>query len=314
MPDERGGPQYREDTVHKNGDFGYQIFAVRKDTATALAGADGDYIPLIVDSSGRLHTSDAMLGIARGNVAGMSSVNKFGRNIEVDSGTSADVWDGGKATNGVSLIWVAPTQARIHNIVSSSASDDGDPAGVGARTIRIYGLTDWDTKETSEDITLNGTTNVATSNSYVIIHRMRVLTKGATSVNVGNISATAATDATVTAQILANEGQTQMAIYGIPSNQTAYLYSYYASMNKSGGALAGLVDVSLRVNPEPDVELTNFLVRHTVGLQTVGTSAYNHEFKFPKPLAGPAILKAQVASGTNDMDVSAGFDLVLVDN
>ena len=44
-----------EDSAHSSGDKGYMLLAVRQDTATSLAGSDGDYIPLIVDSSGRLH-------------------------------------------------------------------------------------------------------------------------------------------------------------------------------------------------------------------------------------------------------------------
>jgi len=47
-----------EDAPHKTGDTGIQILAVRKDTAAALAGTDGDYIPLIVDANGRLHVLD----------------------------------------------------------------------------------------------------------------------------------------------------------------------------------------------------------------------------------------------------------------
>ena len=43
-----------EDTVHKSGALGYMIFAVRKDTAAALAGTDGDYIPLITDATGQM--------------------------------------------------------------------------------------------------------------------------------------------------------------------------------------------------------------------------------------------------------------------
>lgn len=48
-----------EDAAHSSGAGGFMVFAVRKDTATALADADGDYIPLIVDASGRLwvHTA-----------------------------------------------------------------------------------------------------------------------------------------------------------------------------------------------------------------------------------------------------------------
>lgn len=55
-----------EDAAHVSGDKGIMLLAVRKDTAAALAGADGDYIPLIVDSSGRLHIAPQQ---AAGDVA-----------------------------------------------------------------------------------------------------------------------------------------------------------------------------------------------------------------------------------------------------
>jgi len=260
-------------------------------------------------------TIDMGLDICMGSYEGISGINKFGRNIEIDSGVTADIWDGGHtvASGGVSLIWVAPTQARAHNIVSSSTSDDGDPVGVGARTIQIYGLTSWDSEEVSEVITMNGTSNVATTNSYVIIYRMKVLTKGATSANVGIIKATAVTDNTITAQIRAGQGQTQMAIYAIPSTQKLYIGRLYANCNKAAGN-AALMDTSLLVNPEPDAELTNFITKHTFGLQTVGTSAFTIPYYIPKLIEGPAIVKVQCLSGTNDMDVSAGFDAVVVNN
>lgn len=44
-----------EDAVHASGDTGVMALAVRKDTAAAVA-ADGDYIPLTVDGTGRLWT------------------------------------------------------------------------------------------------------------------------------------------------------------------------------------------------------------------------------------------------------------------
>lgn len=47
----------QEDEAHATGDLGIQTLAVRKDSVAALAGADGDYIPLIVDASGRLWTN-----------------------------------------------------------------------------------------------------------------------------------------------------------------------------------------------------------------------------------------------------------------
>lgn len=272
-----------------------------------------------VDSDGNEHSFDKLfvptdfqLEVARGNIPGMSTINKFGRNIQIDAGITADIWDGGD-TADVSILWVAPTAAAIHNIVSTSGSDAA--GGVGARTLRIFGLTGWDKVGVTEDIALNGTNDVPTKNLYVLIHRMLVLTKGATSVNVGVITATATSPSatTVTAQIKVGKGQTQMAIYGIPSICIAYMGRFYANVNKAGGA-TGLVDVALLYNPEPDIQLTNFLTKHTFGLQTVGTSAFTIPYYVPKVFKGPGILKIQVLSGTNSMDVSAGFDIVVIEN
>jgi hypothetical protein len=252
--------------------------------------------------------SDYALEVVRGNVNGVTAVNKFGRSTDVDA-TDTDIWDRANATDS-DTIWTAPTTARTHQIVSTSTSDTS--AGAGAKTIEIYGLTSWTTKEVSETITMNGTTNVATTNSYVIIHRMKVLTKGATNTNVGVIKATADTDTTVTAQINAGEGQTQMAVYGIPSIQTAYLPRYYASAIK--GAVAVSVELTLLVNPEPDTELLNFVTKHTNGLATDGSNLIEQNFNPYYKIPGPAIIKMQGNGSTTNIDVSAGFDLYLVDN
>lgn len=256
-------------------------------------------------------TRDLMLEIPAGTISGQSAVNKFGRSTDVDAGVDTDIWDYANATDA-QPIWVAPTTARVHDIVSTSANDDGSPAGTGARTIEIFGLTAWNADEVSETITMNGTTNVATANSYVIIHRMKVLTKGSAGPNAGKITATAQTDGTVTAAILALEGQTQMAIYGIPSTKTAYMTEYYASAIKASSSLS--VELRLLVNPEPDTELTKYLVKHTLGIATEGTNYLNHTFRPYFKIPGPAIIKVEGNSSANNTDVSAGFDLILEDN
>ena len=46
-----------EDAAHSSADKGIMALSVRKDTAAALAGADGDYQPLISNDSGALHVS-----------------------------------------------------------------------------------------------------------------------------------------------------------------------------------------------------------------------------------------------------------------
>lgn len=51
-----------EDAAHASGDQGLMLLAVRQDTAAALAGTNGDYLPLITDSTGRLHTAPLASG------------------------------------------------------------------------------------------------------------------------------------------------------------------------------------------------------------------------------------------------------------
>jgi hypothetical protein len=256
---------------------------------------------------------DLHLEIPAGTYPNYSAVNKFGRAPSGGQTTATDVWDRADATP-TQQIWVAPTQARVHSIVSTDDTDGktGSPNSVGARTLRVYGLTSWDTAEVSEDITLTGTDAVNTTNSYVIIHRMKVLTHGATAVNAGVISATAATDASVTAAIVIGQGQTQMAIYGVPSTQKAYITGYYGSAIKAAAACRGAVE--LFVNPIPDDEEIKYLVKHTNGWDTTGTSYIQHNFRPYFRVDGPAIIKVQVISSAADTDFSAGFDLILVDN
>ncbi len=271
-------------------------------------GADGSATD--VSHASPMPVDDFGLSVARGLVTGIGSVRKFGKTDNADNGVDTDVWDGASIGTPV-LEFVAPTQARIHQIASTSASDDS--VGVGARTIQVYGLKTWDTAESSETVIMDGTSDVATANSYVIIHRMKVLTKGATNVNVGIITATPDTDPSVTAHILAGQGQTQMAIYGIPSTQTGYITSYYASAVKASASLS--VSVDLLYNPEPDTELTNFRVIHTIGIATEGSSYLRHEHgKVPQAVAGPCILKIRANSSANDTTVAAGFDAYVVDN
>ncbi len=295
---------------------------------------DGSQKTQIVDSSENVissqnnrldvNSNNGNLEIPRGRLSGMTSVNKFGRAIDGVQQTLTDIWDRANATP-TQQIWIAPTQARIHTILSTS-DEDSDTGGTvaqgdGARTIRVFGLTAWNTAEVSEDIVMDGTATggnaYTTVNSYVIIHRMRVLTKGnnAGGPNVGVITATAVTDGTVTAQINVAEGQTQMAIYGIPSTQTAYMTCYYGSIHDAGvGVAAYRADMLLKVNPEPDAELINFLIKNTNGLQSTGTGYARHCFEPYFKIPGPAIIKIQMIGTADDGDASAGFDLILVDN
>jgi hypothetical protein len=117
-----------------------------------------------------------------------------GYNAAVAAGTET-IWYSDTA-------WLPPTAARVHQIVSGDVKDDGSPAGVGAQTVRVTGI-NGSGLPTSEVVTMNGTTNVATVNSYLHISELRVLTVGSDLDNAGAITATADTDTTVSAAIVA---------------------------------------------------------------------------------------------------------------
>jgi len=61
-----GGTQYAEDATHVSGDLGTMALTVRKDTAAATAGTDGDYQPPITDASGRLHVNVGVSALPSG--------------------------------------------------------------------------------------------------------------------------------------------------------------------------------------------------------------------------------------------------------
>lgn len=255
-------------------------------------------------------SKEFLLEVAKGTVAGHKAVNKFGSSLNIDSGVDTDIWDGANATTDQD-VWVAPTTARTHDITSTSTNDTS--AGSGAQTVRIYGLTGWGAAEVTEDITMNGTSNVATANSYVIIYRMFVLTSGGTTINAGNITATAQTDATLTAMILAGYGQTQMAIYGVPSTQTFYITRFFGHIEK--GSPAGTeVQFQFLINQEPDSQLTQFRITREASLTVTGTSAIEESATPPIAIPGPAIVKIRGNADTNNTFGTAGFDGVLVDN
>lgn len=245
--------------------------------------------------------ADYGLQVARGLVTGVSRINKFGAAPDGVQTTATDIWSRADSA-ATQQIWLAPTAARVHAIVSSSADDDGSPVGNGARTIRVYGLQTWASAETSEDVTLNGTTPVNTANSYVIIHRMKVLTSGATAINVGTITATAATDGTITAVIAIGDGQTEMAVYGIASGYTFYLKRWGASIGKGNTTIS--VNFKLLVNENPNVQTTNFLRKDDINLVSTGTSGISRNYDIPPSFAGPCIIKVQSIASAADTDAT----------
>ena len=244
------------------------------------------------------------LEVARGNVPGMAAVVKFGFNSDVDTTSDPeDVWDAGG-------VYVPPTAARVHNLVSDDANDTS--AGSGLQTVRVYGL-DAALALQEETVALNGVTPVATSGSYLRMFRMQILTAGAGEVNAGTITATAVTDATVSAQINVGLGQTGMAVYSVPTGKTAYMTRAWASQHMVGGG-SGAAQLTLYERTGIETAVPAARMRHRVGFDVTGTSARSWRYIPPKVFVGPCDIwwRCDVVTVSNTA-IGAGFDLIVVD-
>ena len=248
---------------------------------------------------------DFFVEVQKGNVSGHKMVHKFGRNPDVDTGTvPEDVWLTGGLMN-----W--PTTAAVVSVTSTDADDDGAPtSNTGAQTLTIEGL-DSSFDEQTETITLNGTTAVTTSASFIRVNRAFVATAGTYhGNNEGDIVGTIGGATMFT--ILTGVGQTQVARYTVPNAKTAYLQSIFVSVDekKSGGT------VQLFNNTSADDTSQPFSGTKRIALQLDVVSG--EEIIQPR---SPMVFAAKTdiwfeipLVGADDTPVDVDFELLVVDD
>ncbi len=259
--------------------------------------------------------TDFSLEVAKGNIAGHTSINKFGAAPSGLQTTATDVWVYANAATTQS-IWLAPTAANTHTISSDSASDVS--GGTGTTSVTVYYLPDWDTAETSVTVTGDINAGVSMEVDCVMINRMVALPQSTTTApgpNKGTIIATAAAPSatTITAVILPGDGQTEQAIFGFPSTQTAYMTRWAVGIDKNIGGVA-TADFQIRFNPNPDVQTVAFQRKQDVSVQSTGTNSIEKVYSGRPKFDGPGIIKVQGIASANDLDAHADFDLILVED
>ena len=245
--------------------------------------------------------SDPNLVISADQLRGASHINKFGHNACIAACTIEDIWDLGGT-------YVYPTTARIHDIASTSACDG--PCGIGGLTLEINGL-DINFNEIKETVTLNGTCNVPTENAYIRVNRMKIITVGSNNYTVGQVTATAQTDGTVSAAILAGQAggnQTHMAIYTIPVGKNGYITQLYAGIGRKQST-SYTIDLVIR-----DADTTNaaFQTKFTMDGNSTGSSQVAHN---PHPyitLPQKCDIKINASASIGGADIVAGFDIILM--
>jgi hypothetical protein len=181
------------------------------------------------------------LQVARNQIMGHTSFCQFGINNAVGQANET-IWIG-------SSLYSFPTSASVLKVSSSSADDAS--TGTGARTIQIQGL-NAAYEPVTETVTLNGLTPVNTTNSYIRVNKMVVLTAGSGGTSAGFIYAgTGDVDAGVPAVIVNQTGlianETESAFYSVPAGYTAYINMWTMS---SGNTTANAwTRFTLRIRP-----------------------------------------------------------------
>jgi hypothetical protein len=241
---------------------------------------------------------DFYLAVAKGDFTGYSNVSKFGYNPSVGSGSYESIWE-----NSNAYPWMSAEDQL--EVLSSDADDTS--AGTGARTVELQGLdSSWNLL--TETVTMNGTSAVTTTGSFLRIFRARVVTAGTSLRNEGTITIrdqdTSTTRALITNGATNGMGQTLMAVYTIPAGKTGYI-------------------ININISSQKDQEQTYRLMARD---NTVANAAWNvKEFltgrggfsDWKKYAINKATEKTdldfQVISNSTS-SAAGGFELILIDN
>jgi len=243
---------------------------------------------------------DFMLEISRGNVSGMTHINKFGRNTAVASGGTEEIWDGSAA-------YVFPGTALMTKL-----SQTADQEAMRGATIEVQGLdASWDLVTQAKALDASLTTTAVTLDTPLIrAFRVKVLANV-----VGDSPIRLHNDAENQDYAIVGIGnnQTLMAIYTIPNGKTGFMTNYYAQVNKGGG-VPTTMNISMWATDNENSYAKQ--LKHFLGISAdLDTDGYwQHFFKPYVRFTEKTDVYLTATTAGAAVDVSGGFDIILVDN
>ena len=189
--------------------------------------------------------NNAILDFSRGLHEDQSSVHKYGKNATTPNGSFADIYSYGATVPAYPWPLTAQT-IRIR--AGGDAADDA--AGLGAQSIRVFGL-DENWLEIFEDIvTAGASASVATTKLFRRVYRVRVTGVGAANVsNTGRIIVENTTSTDAIGVVEAGVGSTEQTHYTVPAGKTGYI---------------SRVDAQVRTGPNKDADI-RFRTRANIG-------------------------------------------------
>ena len=239
-----------------------------------------------IDNKPRVSSMPYTYDIAEGKVPQHAPVRRPGYNTDVDTGSNEVV-----APCGGAYYWLPAAEQLL---VASTDADD-TAAGNGARTVSIRGL-DADYEIITETVTMNGTTNVQTTNEFLRVLMVRTATAGDTAANEGVITVNDATDTYVLSCIQVGENRAAYALYTVPANNTLYITSWGGSESSSKGT-----DFTLWKR-----DFGGYFERYRG--ENVIDASFTKGFDLPLEFGEKTDIEIRAIAVSNDAVVEAGFE------
>lgn len=230
---------------------------------------------------------------------GYTTWNKWGYNADIDSASAETIWSVGGTLDSLS-------SAETLEISSSSTNDTS--AGTGARSVIIYGI-DADSLSQIEVVTMNGTTDVTTSNSWLGINRISVYLVGALGYNDGVISAISSSSATTQAEIPTQEGSTQHAFFFTQANHTTLIDWLLLNIVKTSGGTKPIVTIRMYITSLVSGAIYE-VFRHIIDVEVENTIQIKPSQPFI--VGEKSLIEFTAETSANNTAVSCRFSLIEV--
>lgn len=192
------------------------------------------------------------------------------------------------------------TSATTIDIVSSDAADT--KTGAWARKVIVHGLDDG-FNEIEEEIELNGTTIVTTTNSFVAINCFHVTSVGTNGVPKGDITAKKHGASNLYASIPAGTNDANMGIFVVPDGKNMMIKGVTLSTSK-----ANIVNMNLYIN---DDHCGSGVWHKELDIQgKIDTSNIIFQDPLVVDSRGAIKLTAKTKSGTDVISVIVHYEIV----
>jgi len=247
-----------------------------------------------------LSTRDWGVEVAGGRINDQTYILKFG----AVSGVGTDeitLWSGHTRYNYIDEVGGT---SRILSVASDDTDDNA--SGTGARAVYLEGL-DTNYNVISDIVALDGTDSVDTSIEFFRIYQAVVLTAGSQGENDGIIDIglgpfTAGSADTAYALIDSTQGQTQMMVYTVPADFTAYFMDVRLTSNEGKSA-----EASGWARP-----LGGAWIKQ--GTWHIFQTAFSRNYRIPLIIPEKTDVELRVISSASGTDIAAAFTVLLIPN